>query len=165
MARIIEAGPIEGFWYFVRFPDRWKLIPVRYDEVTDKDQSMTHPDFWERSLVVELGRAYGLDDHSIDELRLFGTYAFPRGRISKAGNNWFSSWGNNIPAGVPFNKAVVERYFGLTPDHKVRWMVDDHEVVAAADKEIAHKLLGIKEDWPGESVMGQSCGVSILRRH
>lgn len=158
-------APSEGFWYFVRFPDKWKLVPVRYDERPDRDFNLTHPEYWERELAPELGRAYGLDPYGIRELKEL-SYAFPRGRVGRGGHNmaeWLVNWGNNIPSGAPFNKRVVESYFGLTPDHRAKWQIDEHEVVAVDEKEAARKLLGIKEDWLGESVMGESCGVSILK--
>ena len=170
---ILESeAPSEGFWYFVRYPDRWKTVAVRYDNQS-VEHNMTHPEYWENQLVPELAKAWGLDSWGAKELKDY-PYGFPRGRVTKAGR-WIIQWGNNMPEGVSFSKEGVEALFSLSLDHKVKWEVDDHEVSSVVDKDdhevssvvdkdAVRKLLGIKEDWPAQNFMGESCGPSILRK-
>jgi hypothetical protein len=139
-----KTQPSEGIFYVIRNPDGWSHCAHRFDQCPESG----HPKFWENVVAPTLARRWSHDDaarnRELEAELVNHPYGFPRGRVTKIGQQYVVYHGNDL-RGLVARKAI-EAAFGIAK--RCRWEFDEHERCLRADKEGVRRCLGIREDWP-----------------
>ncbi len=137
--------PCEGIFYVVRLPDGWRLMPLRFK----KGEDVGHTDWWEESLGRIVAESWavvlGADSCKLaNELALL-PYAFPRGRVTKAGRNFRIHHGSDIIPAMQVSRSMIEETFGVAG--KCSWRFDEHERCQEIDRAALCERLRIADTW------------------
>jgi hypothetical protein len=145
MFRQTATQASEGIYYVVRYRTKWELVFDHFSGETDRN----HYDWWQEAVTGMVAarwtKALHRSQASIKQDISLLSYAFPRGRVSNAGDTFLVLHGSNLTAKMKMPKTKIESAFGI--QGHCRWLFDEHEQCQEDDKEQMRQVLGITEDW------------------
>jgi hypothetical protein len=145
----MAKGPTEsygGIYYAVRTPRAWKLLTYSFASPED---DANHMEWWEHAVAASVVKAWikragPKRKQLLEDIKLL-SYAFPRGRLSKVGDDYLFLHGADLTKQMGVTKVQIEAAFGVVK--RCRWEFDEHEQCQQDDQFELLRHLCIKETW------------------
>lgn len=141
----MTTPPKEGIYYVTPTPNGWELLAKPFA----RGEELDHGTWWEETVAAKVAAAW-VKTLSVHAKRLAAEiglhpYAFPRGRVSRAGDSFLVVHGADLKPAMKVSKRKIEECFGIVG--KCDWLFDEHEQCQLVDQETVCGVLGIRPTW------------------